>query len=32
MYPLVALLQVQAFHTISIFLKLGIQITVIMKT
>jgi hypothetical protein len=32
MYSLAALLQVQAFHTLSIFHKLGVQITVIMKT
>jgi hypothetical protein len=32
MFSLAALLQVQAFHTISIFHKLGVQITVIMKT
>jgi hypothetical protein len=32
MYLLAALLQVQAFHTVSIFHELDIQITVIMKT
>jgi hypothetical protein len=32
MYSVAAVLQVQAFHTVSIFYKLGVQITVIMKT
>jgi len=31
-YSIADLLQAQAFHTISIFYKLGVQITVIMKT
>jgi len=32
MYSLTAPLQVEAFHSLSIFHKLGVQITVIMKT
>jgi len=32
MYSLADLLQAQTFHTIFIFHKLGVQITVIMKT
>lgn len=32
MFSLAALLQVQAFHTISVFHKLDVEITVIVKT